>query len=58
MRQWIVHGIAHCTECEWSEDDYLTVRRRAASHARRTGHRVSAEVGYAVEYGPEERGKG
>lgn len=47
----LIHGIAHCTECDWSEEDYLTVQKRAAQHARTTGHKVTADLGYIVEYG-------
>jgi FixJ family two-component response regulator len=47
----LIHGIAHCTQCDWSEEDYLRVQRRAAQHARTTGHKVTADLGYIVEYG-------
>jgi hypothetical protein len=49
-RKGLIHGIAHCTQCDWSEEDYLTVQRRAAQHARTTGHKVTADLGYIVEY--------
>lgn len=46
----LIHGIANCTQCDWQCQDYLTVQARAAQHARSTGHRVSAELGYSVTY--------
>ena len=49
-RKGLIHGIANCTECDWQCQDYLTVERQAAKHARITGHRVGAELGYAVTY--------
>lgn len=51
IRKGLIHGIAYCTQCDWSEEDYLTVQRRAAQHARTTGHKVTADLGYIVEYG-------
>jgi hypothetical protein len=50
-RKGLIHGIAHCTQCDWREQDYLTVQRKAAKHARSTGHKVTSELGYVVEYG-------
>ena len=49
-RKALIHGIASCTQCDWSEEDYLTVQKRAAQHARTTGHKVTADLGYLVEY--------
>jgi hypothetical protein len=49
-RKGLIHGIAHCTQCDWSNEDYLTVQRRAAQHACVTGHKVTADLGYIVEY--------
>ena len=48
----LIHGIAHCRDCKWQNENYLTVQREAAKHARITGHRVMADLGYVVEYGP------
>lgn len=50
LRKSLVHGIANCTQCDWQCQDYLTVQARAARHAKETGHRVDAELGYAVTY--------
>ena len=50
VKKWLVHGIADCTNCDWSEQDYMTVQKKAAKHAKKTGHKVTADLGYAVEY--------
>ena len=50
-RKALVHGIAHCGVCGWGCEDYLTVQNKAAEHARRTGHKVSCDLGYFVCYG-------
>ena len=47
----LIHGIAECTVCGWREENYLVVQKRAPAHARTTGHRVMADLGYVVEYG-------
>lgn len=50
-RQWLTHFIAECKDCSWESTDYLEGPRKAAEHARKTGHRIDAEKGYAVRYG-------
>lgn len=49
--KWVIHAMAHCTKCGWSESDYKTAQKKASDHASRTGHKVKAEVAYAIEYG-------
>jgi len=49
-RKSLVHGIANCSDCSWECQDYMTVQRKAASHARTEEHNVSVELGYAVMY--------
>ena len=51
-RKGLIHGIADCLECDWKCGDYLTVQKSAALHHRKTGHRVSMELGYHVEFTP------
>lgn len=46
----LVHGIAECKKCSWRCEDYLTVQKLAAHHARKTGHKVIVDLGYVVEY--------
>ena len=50
VRKWLVHFIAKCDVCKWQTEDYLAGPRRAAEHSRKTGHTVSAELGYAAKY--------
>ena len=50
-RKGLIHGIAKCRNCDWRCGDYLTVEKKAADHARRFGHKVTADLGYVVEYG-------
>lgn len=49
-RKALIHGIAECRTCGWRCEDYLTVQGLAEKHARETGHHVTADLGYVVEY--------
>ena len=46
----LIGFIAHCEQCEWGDEDYLSAQRRARDHVRRTGHTVQAEATYSVRY--------
>lgn len=50
-RKALVHFIANCTVCDWKIQDYQTGQKKAAAHARKTGHRVIADLGYTCSYG-------
>jgi hypothetical protein len=50
-RKWLVHAVANCAECSWECQDYLTTQAKASAHAQSTGHFVTMDLGYAVEYG-------
>ena len=50
VKKSIIHGIAICADCDWSCEDYRKVEKSASDHARKTGHRVKADLGYVVEY--------
>jgi hypothetical protein len=41
----IIHAIAHCEECDFQAEWYLTAAREATKHCRETGHRVGVELG-------------
>lgn len=56
MASKLVHAVFECA-CGWSCQDYLTAQKKAADHARRTGHQVSGELGYAVVYERNRRHK-
>lgn len=47
----IVHVIAHCEECNWTDEDFKTAQRQARLHSYKTGHAVHVEVGrvYTVQ---------
>ena len=52
----LVHCIAQCRDCAWSDDDYVRAARRATLHVHETGHTVSVEQGivYAVRVARKE----
>lgn len=41
----LVHCIAQCSDCEWTEDAYRTAARAATRHVRQSGHRVAVDQG-------------
>jgi hypothetical protein len=41
-----IHGIAHCSECDWQEEDYRTVLKNSKKHHKETGHEINIELGY------------
>lgn len=47
--KWLVHGIMYCQKCDWKEEDYLTALKKARKHVEKTGHKVTGDLGYAVE---------
>ena len=46
----VVHGIAHCEDCDWETESYKNCRAIAAQHAKKHGHKVTGEVGIAFSY--------
>ena len=50
-RKALIHAIADCTVCGKHWEDYLTAQKKAATHAKRTGHKVIIDLGYVAEYG-------
>ena len=51
-RQWLVHAVAYCSDCDWEETGYKIAVKKGRDHARRTGHKVSVETGYVQIYNP------
>ena len=47
----LIHFVADCKVCGERWEDYLTGQKQASEHARKTGHKVIADLGYVVEYG-------
>lgn len=54
FQKWLIHATAECTVCGEQWTAYLTTQELASAHARKTGHLVKADLGYAVEYGGKE----
>ena len=50
FKKWMVHKILQCTECDWRDEDYTKTGYRASKHHRETGHKITGEYGYAVEW--------
>lgn len=48
----IIHCIAQCKDCDWTEDDYKSAARDAADHSRREGHVVRVEQGVVYTVTP------
>ena len=50
----MVHTLADCSECGWQSNKYFdVVRKEAYSHAKKTGHKVTGETGFAFTYTPQ-----
>lgn len=49
-KQKITHQTAICQNCGWSCDDYTIAKKKAAEHAKKTGHRVIGETAIAWSY--------
>jgi hypothetical protein len=41
----LIHALAECQVCEWSDGDCLGAARAATRHARETHHTVTVEQG-------------
>jgi len=54
-REWTVHCLAECQECEWGCTDYTKARDAARAHYKKTGHLVHGERGTAFRYGLADR---
>lgn len=46
----IIHQIAGCYDCSFSEEYFLNARKKAYSHAKKTGHHVWVETGILIQY--------
>ena len=45
-----IHAIAHCQECDWTEEHYEKAQSAGKYHNKKTGHKVCVEVGYFIMY--------
>jgi len=46
----LIHCIAFCENCNLEWTYYITARKEAYKHAKKTGHKVTGETGYTFEY--------
>jgi hypothetical protein len=49
-RPWLVHAVADCRDCDFSEHDYKIAVQKGRQHAKKTGHCVIVETGYCQIY--------
>ena len=40
-----VHYIAHCRDCDWTNEDYRRAGKEAGKHHKETGHKIDLEIG-------------
>ena len=52
----LVHCVAQCSVCEWSDDRQLKAARAATAHVRETGHKVLVEQGIVYSVSIRDRG--
>lgn len=50
IRKWKMHALFSCQQCDKEWGWYKTAQQNAAAHAKRTGHEVHGEIGYAARY--------
>lgn len=55
IRKSVVHAICQCQQCGWKTEAYLSAQKRAAEHARKTGHTVTGDLGLYVRWEPKQR---
>lgn len=51
----LIHCIAHCSECNWTAEDFRTASARGTVHAKTFGHAVVVEKGFSDHITPVER---
>lgn len=50
IEKWLVHAVMSCEECGWEEGNFLEAQETARAHAKKYGHKVAGELGYALVY--------
>lgn len=53
----LIHALANCRECVWAESGYRTAIKEARAHAKLTGHYVTVETAYCIEFNPKTNSK-
>ena len=51
----VIHAIAWCRDCNWTEGDFIIALRRGRDHSKKTGHIVDVEVGRWYVYGEKKK---
>ena len=51
----VIHAIAHCRNCDWTEEDVNIALKKGREHSKKTGHIVDVEVGRWYVYGEKEK---
>lgn len=46
-----IHAIAHCSDCDWKEEDFRIATRKGRIHHKNTNHEVNVEIGLWKKYG-------
>ena len=49
-RGGVVHALAECFDCGWTNGGYKNAQATAVIHAKTFGHKVHCEVGINFEY--------
>lgn len=49
----LIHGIAHCQDCDWKEEKFTKASSEARKHHKQTGHTVDVELGFWKKYSDE-----
>ena len=53
MKKALIHAIAHCRDCDFMDDNYLTAQKSGRDHHIKTGHKVGIETAYVQFYEKE-----
>jgi len=46
----LIHAIAQCSDCDWTEEHYLKAQNEARKHYLKTGHQIIVETGSTFTY--------
>jgi len=54
VKKHLIHAIATCHDCDWTEEDYICAQKEGRKHALQTGHEVNIQTGYTQTYNRRE----
>lgn len=54
IKKCLIHAIATCHDCDWTEEDYICAQKEGRKHALRMGHEVNIQIGYTQTYNQRE----